>query len=524
MISFATQPGAVALDGSDGNSPYTKALAHTLRQPGLDIFRTFNEVALEVASATGGAQQPWFSASPIRGNFYFGGEGTAGITQPAPPPVTASPPPDPALQAWQITQNTNSEAVLEEFIRQFGGTVYAALAKARLEELRKNKVAVVAPPTTIARLGRNITVGVVGAKTGPLAPGAAVTHFPPYQLWAHEVNERGGLRLKDGMHKIELIEYDDRTQPPEAIKAVERLATVDKVDWIGGVYATGFNLAVAPTFAKYGYPQLAESVITDQGPALIKRYPGIFMMQGSTTAYAGGVVGVLKQLRDSGRIGKKVAMVNVGDDFGIELANAARPLLRDAGFDIVYDRSYPLGTQDYAPIISAAQAAHPDVFIAWSYPPDTFGLTQQARTANFSVKAFCLGVGAAFRGFHEAYGTAAENVIGLGGIADTPAIRDFYRRHKEVTNVDADYWLSPFYYSMLQILTQAIEGVGSIDRKAIAEYIRTHRFQTLVGDVGMHDQMVDKFYTVGQWQNGYFTAVNAVGFAGLPQVKLKTSW
>ena len=60
----------------------------------------------------------------------------------------------------------------------------------------------------------------------------AVTHFPPWRLWAHQVNEQGGLKLKDGQRKVELIEYDDRTQPPEAIKAVERLASVDKVDWI----------------------------------------------------------------------------------------------------------------------------------------------------------------------------------------------------------------------------------------------------------------------------------------------------
>ena len=70
-----------------------------------------------------------------------------------------------------------------------------------------------------------IKVGVVGAKTGPLAPGAAVTHFPPYRMWAHEINnERGGIKTKEGPRKVELIEYDDRTQPPEAIKAVERLA------------------------------------------------------------------------------------------------------------------------------------------------------------------------------------------------------------------------------------------------------------------------------------------------------------
>src|ERR1700726_827186 len=51
LISFATQPGNVALDGAAGNSPYTKALAQTLRRPGLDIFQTFNEVGLAVMQA-----------------------------------------------------------------------------------------------------------------------------------------------------------------------------------------------------------------------------------------------------------------------------------------------------------------------------------------------------------------------------------------------------------------------------------------------------------------------------------------
>jgi len=71
LISYATQPGNVAQDGSDGHSPYTKALAATLRQPGLDIFQTFNQVGLAVKRATGGTQQPWVSSSPIDGTFYF---------------------------------------------------------------------------------------------------------------------------------------------------------------------------------------------------------------------------------------------------------------------------------------------------------------------------------------------------------------------------------------------------------------------------------------------------------------------
>jgi uncharacterized caspase-like protein len=71
LISYATQPGNVAIDGSDGNSPYTKALAQTIRRSGLDIFQTFNEVGLAVKRATGGEQQPWLSSSPIDGKFYF---------------------------------------------------------------------------------------------------------------------------------------------------------------------------------------------------------------------------------------------------------------------------------------------------------------------------------------------------------------------------------------------------------------------------------------------------------------------
>jgi TPR repeat protein len=73
LISYATQPGNVAQDGADGDSPYTKALVQTIREPGVGLFDVFNEVGLSVKRATGGAQQPWVSSSPIEGGFYFAG-------------------------------------------------------------------------------------------------------------------------------------------------------------------------------------------------------------------------------------------------------------------------------------------------------------------------------------------------------------------------------------------------------------------------------------------------------------------
>jgi carboxyl-terminal processing protease len=135
LISFATQPGNVALDG-DGNSPYTRALATTIRKPGLDIFQTFNEVGLAVKRATGGSQQPWVSSSPIDGSFYFSA-----------PPVSNVPSMgnDDAAQAWAATRDTTSIAVLDTFIQQYGSSIYAPFARARRDELKSTQVAVAAP-------------------------------------------------------------------------------------------------------------------------------------------------------------------------------------------------------------------------------------------------------------------------------------------------------------------------------------------------------------------------------------------
>jgi branched-chain amino acid transport system substrate-binding protein len=371
-----------------------------------------------------------------------------------------------------------------------------------------------------------LKIGVVGPKTGALAPGAATSHWPNFRLWAHLVNQRGGLKLKDGQRKIELIEYDDRTQPGEAIKAVERLINHDKADLIMGLYGTGFNLAAAPIFDKHGYPQFAVAALTDKVPELTERYKGLFFFGGHTSAFVHSLVDVLKGLRDQGKINNRLAMVNVADTFGIELANAGRDAFKTAGFEIVYDKSYPLGTQDLAPVIKAAKNANPDSFVAWSYPPDTFGLADQAKIEDLGVKAYYSAVATSFPGFQEKFGNSAQHILGGGGIVRSPAMEKYLKDHLEVTNVKADFWASPNYYSSLQVLEQAIEGVGSLDRQAIIEYVKTHTFDTVHGEMDVRKQTRATFWTVGQWQNGQFTAVygHGVGNVAGTEVKLKTGW
>ena len=93
LISYATQPGNVAADGGGRNSPYTAALAASMVQPGLDVFRTFNQVGLQVKRATGGSQQPWVSTSPIDGEFHFMPAGPQVAAVVRPPDLPAAPAP-----------------------------------------------------------------------------------------------------------------------------------------------------------------------------------------------------------------------------------------------------------------------------------------------------------------------------------------------------------------------------------------------------------------------------------------------
>ncbi|MGI9380935.1 MAG: amino acid ABC transporter substrate-binding protein [Methyloligellaceae bacterium] len=370
-----------------------------------------------------------------------------------------------------------------------------------------------------------ITIGSSAPKTGPLAGGAAVTHWPNVQLWAHDVNARGGLKLKDGQAKIKIIEYDDRTNPGEAIKNINRLASQDKVDFILAPYGTGFNLATAPIFNKLGYPQLAVSAITDKIPTLTKRYSNIFFMLGSTSTFTNSVVNILKKMQAEGKIGKRIAMVNVADAFGIELAAAARPVFKEAGFEIVYDKSYPLGAKDLSPVIKGAKAANPDAFVAWSYPPDTFGLTAQAKINQLNVKAFYTAVATAFPAFKAKFKGSAEGVLGAGGInPDTPELQAYFKRHKEVTGKDADFWASAVTYASFEILAQAIEGVGSKDRKAVIDYVKNNEFKTIIGPVKYDSQNSARFWTVGQWQGDKFYGVSAEGRPGAKPIKEKPNW
>ena len=134
LISFATQPGNVALDGDDGDSPFAKALVETIHMPGLGIFDAFNQVGLKVKRATGGKQQPWMSNSPIDGAFYFIAPQVNAAT-PVAAPVAKGPSAEEI--AWDYLKDTADVASLRRFVTSFPQGTLKHQAEVRIAALEQ---------------------------------------------------------------------------------------------------------------------------------------------------------------------------------------------------------------------------------------------------------------------------------------------------------------------------------------------------------------------------------------------------
>ena len=354
-----------------------------------------------------------------------------------------------------------------------------------------------------------ITIGYAVARTGPSATGAGITTIPNYELWVNTVNEAGGLTMPDGSQRmIEVVEYDNRSSNEDLVRAIERLASQDEVDLILPPWGTGPNLAIAPLMARFGYPQLAVTAVTDKAPEFAARWDRSFWMLGGGHDYAVGLVDVLAAARDAGTINNQVAAVSVADGFGIDLISGARPAFEEAGFELVYDETYPLGTSDFAAIMSEAQNSGADSFVAFSYPPGSFGMTKTAQSMGFNPKVFYISVGGAFPIYPGIADGKADGVMAIGGVnADSPAIQSYFEAHTTFVGNPPDSWASAITYASLEMLEQAIERVG-LDHADLAEELSNGSFETVIGDVTLEDNQLRDLWWVGQWQDGAFSAVN----------------
>ena len=95
-----------------------------------------------------------------------------------------------------------------------------------------------------------IKVGAAVSDTGKFSiEGKSTKHG--YEMWADEVNARGGINVGGTKRKVQMIYYDDQSEPETAVKLTQKLISQDKVDFMFGPYSSGLTIATSAITAKY---------------------------------------------------------------------------------------------------------------------------------------------------------------------------------------------------------------------------------------------------------------------------------
>ena len=366
------------------------------------------------------------------------------------------------------------------------GLVGAALAATPLAAPLASGAAEAAEP---------FTFGMSISQTGGLAPGARAVLLG-MQIWVEDINARGGLLGRP----VKLLTYDDQSNPALVPGIVAKLLDVDKVDFLLGGQGTNLiaplmpaaiqrNLTVIGMFgldvnSEFHYPNYF-SIIPTGGPHPKQALARPFFEAAATMDPKP----------------QTIALVGADAEFARNAVDGARTLATEAGLKIVYDKSYPPSTQDYTPIVRAIQASLPDLVFCGSYPTDTVGMIRAVNEVGLSVKMFGGGmVGSQLGSLKSQMGPMLNGLVNydfwlpVGAYATAEAKAFIVKYQARVGDTGADmlgYYQPPFAYADLQVIGEAIRETGGTDQAKLADYLRSHTFQTLVGDI--------KFGPNGEW-------------------------
>ena len=157
---------------------------------------------------------------------------------------------------------------------------------------------------------------------------------------------------------------------------------------------------------------------------------------------------------------------------------------------------------------------NPDTFVAFSYPPDTITITDQAHI-ELQPQSFLHRRRDRVPALQTDLRRQRRRRDGPGRLERrAPESKAYLKRHVAMTGQEPDRWASPVTYASLQMLQQAIERVGAIDRAAAIKELQTGTFETILGPVKLENNLYKENWWVGQWQHGEFYGVTPASLPG----------
>ena len=338
----------------------------------------------------------------------------------------------------------------------------------------------------VASAAQPLRIGMSMALTGPLA-GTGKAALLATKMWAEDVNAQGGILGRE----IQLVYYDDQSNPSTVPGIYAKLLDVDKVDLVASGYATNLIAPAMPLVIERGlvFIGLFGLAINDQF-----RYERYFAIvpggDEPRLTYSRGFFDVAMTMEPRRRT---AAIVGADAEYAQIATDGARENAQKHGLNIVYDRKYPPATVDFFPIVRAVHATDPDVVYIASYPPDTVGMVRAANEVGLRPRMFGGGmIGLQYAAIKQQLGPLLNGITSFDVYVPEPTMRfagieEFLRKYQNRARAEGTdrlgFYTPPYAYARMQVLAQAIEATKSLDHKRLAQHLHEATFETLVGTV-----------------------------------------
>lgn len=352
--------------------------------------------------------------------------------------------------------------------------------------------------------GDTIKIGALGPYSGDTAMyGEAAKKG--IELAAEQINANGGINGK----KVEVVSYDTKGDPNEAVNAYNRLRDQDQVVAIVGSVLTGESMAIKELAKSDKMPILtptstAADVTTNTGNG----FRVCFLDE-----YQGNAAANFAVSTENGGLGAKTAavLINSGSAYSQGLAAAFKKTFEGKGGQIVGTESYADKDKDFSAQLTKIKELNPNVV----YIPDYYNVAgpimQKAKEMGITAK-FIGGDG--WDSVQVDYADAAQgNYFTNHYAADSPkeSVQSFIKAYKEKNNEAANSFAALGYDGM-NVMAEAIKAAGSTDSQAIIDALQKINFDGITGTFTFDENgnPKGKDITIIQVDNGELKFVTTV--------------
>jgi branched-chain amino acid transport system substrate-binding protein len=336
------------------------------------------------------------------------------------------------------------------------------------------------------RADDSIKIGFDLSQTGPLAPNGKQALLGS-KIWEEEINAKGGLLGR----KVELIGYDDQSNPSNVPGIYAKLLDVDKVDLIMGPYGTNLVAPAIPVAMQKGKVMIGLFALEVNSHFHYPRY--FSMVPYGPDPKISSAEGFFEAAAAQNPKPQTVAIISEDSEFGHNGADSAEINAKKQGMQVVYNKSFPPGTTDFAPVIRAVAATNPDIVVVSSYPLSSVGIVQSVNELGFKPKM--IGgemVGLQATVFKERLKSKLNGIVNYETWVPSPKMmpraQAFFTKYQERAKAEGvdplGYYLGGWGYADFQVLAAGVEGAKSLDDAKIADWLHHNEVHTIIGDIG----------------------------------------